>query len=65
MAQGTLIPDGFADLADFWKSGNSSILAYLEKHYVIPPFPPLPRKKRLEGRAISRAYPIQGILKYH
>ncbi len=65
MAQGTLIPDGFSDLADFWKSGNSSILAYLKRHYEIPAFPQLPRKRHLEGKAVSKAYPIQGILKYH
>ncbi len=65
MAKQTLIPDGFSDIASFWKSENSRILSYLKEHYNVPAFPKLPKKAELGGRAVSKAYPIQGILKYH
>ncbi len=65
MISKTIIPEGFADLAGFWKKENSSILSYVGKKYNIPKFPALPARKVIEGKAIAKAYPIQGILKYH
>jgi len=61
----TKVPDGFSDIAKFWEDENASVLSYLKKNFNVPAFPTLPKKPELEGRAVSKAYPIQGILKYH
>ncbi|MEI7645924.1 MAG: GHMP kinase [Chloroflexales bacterium] len=62
----TTIPPGFADLIEPMRAGNARILAALEAHGVA--YEPYPREipaPRPHGRAAARAFPMQGVLKYH
>ena len=62
----TTIPDGFAATIAPMRAAHERILAALTAHGVpIAPFPtsiPAPRER---GLAAARAYPMQGVLKYH
>jgi len=59
------IPKEFADLVAPMRSAHERILADLQ-HYqlILPPLPSLP-PARPRGVAAARAYPMQGVLKYH
>ncbi|NTV64430.1 MAG: GHMP kinase [Oscillochloris sp.] len=62
----TITPPGFEDMIAPMRAGHERILAALESHAVAyEPYPrqipaPLPA-----GRAAARAFPMQGVLKYH
>ncbi|MFV9505124.1 MAG: diphosphomevalonate/mevalonate 3,5-bisphosphate decarboxylase family protein [Oscillochloridaceae bacterium umkhey_bin13] len=62
----TTIPEGFAPLVPAMAVAHARILAALTEHGV--PVPDYPRQlpdPRLRGCAAARAYPMQGVLKYH
>ncbi|NNJ09553.1 GHMP kinase [Chloroflexales bacterium ZM16-3] len=62
----TTIPPGFADTIEIMRDGHERILAALESHGVA--YEPYPREipnPRPRGRAAARAFPMQGVLKYH
>lgn len=62
----TTIPDGFADLVPAMAAANERILEALQRHEIpVQPYPasvPAPNER---GTAAARAYPMQGVLKYH
>lgn len=62
----TQIPDGFAETVPAMAAANTKILAALARHAIpVQPFPaalPAPDER---GIAAARAYPMQGVLKYH
>jgi diphosphomevalonate decarboxylase len=62
----TNIPAGFAELVAPMAAANARILDALRRHGVaIQPYPaalPAPNER---GAAAARAYPMQGVLKYH
>ncbi|WP_245863164.1 diphosphomevalonate/mevalonate 3,5-bisphosphate decarboxylase family protein [Candidatus Viridilinea mediisalina] len=62
----TTIPNGFADTVAPMRAAHERILATLADHRLpVAPFPrslPAPRER---GCAAARAYPMQGVLKYH
>lgn len=62
----TNIPEGFADTIEHMRAGHAHILAALAAHGVAydayPRHIPDPRSR---GRAAARAFPMQGVLKYH
>lgn len=62
----TQIPDGFAECVPAMAAANAKILAALARHAIaVQPFPaalPAPDER---GAAAARAYPMQGVLKYH
>jgi len=61
----SLIPKGFADLVAPMRAAHERILADLRRHrFELPPAPVLP-PARSRGIAAARAYPMQGVLKYH
>jgi diphosphomevalonate decarboxylase len=62
----TNIPAGFEDTLDAMRAGHGRILAALKAHGVA--YEPYPRhipEPRARGRAAARAFPMQGVLKYH
>jgi diphosphomevalonate decarboxylase len=66
----TAIPSGFEDLVAPMRAAHERILAHLEAHGLSvaagPPTEPAPALPgNPEGCAAARAYPIQGVLKYH
>lgn len=62
----TVIPDGFADTIAPMQAANARILAALAEHGVpIAPFPTSLPAPHPRGIAAARAYPMQGVLKYH
>jgi diphosphomevalonate decarboxylase len=62
----TTIPPEFTDTLEAMRAGHERILAALEAHGVAyEPYPrsiPVPQTR---GRAAARAFPMQGVLKYH
>ncbi|MDW8403274.1 GHMP kinase, partial [Chloroflexus sp.] len=61
----SLIPKGFADLVAPMRAAHERILADLRHHRIeLAPPPHLP-PARAQGIAAARAYPMQGVLKYH
>ncbi len=62
----TSIPDGFADTVPAMRAAHERILAALDAAGIaVAAFPtrlPAPDER---GRAAARAYPMQGVLKYH
>jgi diphosphomevalonate decarboxylase len=62
----TVIPDGFADLVPTMAAAHARILAALAAQgLTIAPFPASLPDPRPRGCAAARAYPMQGVLKYH
>lgn len=61
----SLIPKGFADLVAPMRSAHERILADLRRYRLEPPPVPVPPPARTQGIAAARAYPMQGVLKYH
>ncbi len=62
----TSVPDDFADTVPAMRAAHERILAALDAAGIpVAPFPaslPAPNER---GRAAARAYPMQGVLKYH
>lgn len=59
------IPQGFADLVAPMRTAHERIIADLRRHHIeLPPPPHLPPARR-QGIAAARAFPMQGVLKYH
>lgn len=62
----THIPRGFKEIAGFMHAANDDILDALERHgLAIPDYPTFDQPGDPRGVAAARAYPMQGILKYH
>lgn len=62
----TTIPSGFADTIDAMRAGHERILVALRHHAIAyEHYPTSLPAARLHGRAAGRAYPMQGVLKYH
>ena len=62
----THIPPNFRDTVPAMRAAHEEILRLLAEHGIVaPPFPDLRGLGRAEGIAAARAYPIQGVLKYH
>ncbi|MCS6883558.1 MAG: GHMP kinase [Oscillochloridaceae bacterium] len=62
----TSIPDGFADTVPAMRAAHERILAALQAEGIaVAPFPASPPAPNEQGRAAARAYPMQGVLKYH
>jgi phosphomevalonate decarboxylase len=62
----TFIPPDFADLAAPMAADSAAILASLrERGLAIEDYPDLQGRGRPEGIAAARAFPMQGVLKYH
>ena len=62
----TGIPASFIDVAPALERDHEAILSALEgAGYLLPDWPTLPACGDDAGTAAARAYPIQGILKYH
>lgn len=62
----TTIPRGFKEIAGFMHAANDDILDALERHgLAIPDYPTFDQPGNPRGVAAARAYPMQGILKYH
>jgi len=62
----TAIPDGFADVVPAMEAANARILAALAAHGVAyAPYPARLPAGNPRGRAAARAFPMQGVLKYH
>ncbi len=62
----TSIPDGFADMVPAMRAANARILAALAEHGVsYAPYPGRLPAGNPRGRAAARAFPMQGVLKYH
>ncbi|HMP39264.1 MAG TPA: GHMP kinase, partial [Roseiflexaceae bacterium] len=62
----TRVPAAFADLAEPMQIDHHRILAALDQHGLHwPPYPQQFGTPDLAGQAAARAYPMQGILKYH
>lgn len=62
----THIPPEYADTIPAMQAGQERILAALEHHGVeIEPYPRFLPAAAERGRAAARAYPMQGVLKYH
>jgi diphosphomevalonate decarboxylase len=60
------IPSGFADLVPEMAAANARILAALAEHDIpLQPFPTQLPAPNARGVAAARAYPMQGVLKYH
>ncbi|MCD6519415.1 MAG: GHMP kinase [Anaerolineae bacterium] len=61
----TAVPQGFADTVEPMRKAHEHLLAALQERGIgVEEYPCLPRGAP-EGVAAARAYPIQGILKYH
>ncbi|WP_129629890.1 diphosphomevalonate/mevalonate 3,5-bisphosphate decarboxylase family protein [Candidatus Oscillochloris fontis] len=62
----TTLPVGFSDMLEVMRTGHERILAALAEHGVhYEPYPERIPDPRPTGRAAARAYPMQGVLKYH
>jgi diphosphomevalonate decarboxylase len=62
----TTIPDGFADLVPAMAAANEQIIAALHRHGIpVQPYPASLPPPNERGAAAARAYPMQGVLKYH
>lgn len=62
----TRIPDDYVDTVAAMQAGHQHILAALDRFGVeYEPYPNLLGRGRETGTAAARAYPIQGVLKYH
>lgn len=62
----TTIPDGFADIVPAMAAAHQRILAALATHGVqVAPYPTSLPPANERGAAAARAYPMQGVLKYH
>jgi phosphomevalonate decarboxylase len=62
----TNIPEHFRDTVDAMRADHHKILALLADYgYAIEDYPDLRGQGRRDGAAAARAYPIQGVLKYH
>ncbi|MBP1468990.1 GHMP kinase [Candidatus Chloroploca sp. M-50] len=62
----TTIPDGFAELVPAMAVSYRQILHALTDHgVVVAPYPRQLPPTNLHGIAAARAYPMQGVLKYH
>lgn len=62
----TSIPDNFADTVPAMRAAHGRILAALDAAGIpVAPFPASLPTPNEQGRAAARAYPMQGVLKYH
>ncbi len=62
----TTIPDGFAATIPAMQAAHAQILAALVRHgVVVAPYPRQLPPANERGVAAARAYPMQGVLKYH
>lgn len=62
----TTIPEGFADIVPAMAEAHARILAALSDYGVrVDPYPRQLPEPNLRGMAAARAYPMQGVLKYH
>ncbi len=61
----SLIPKGFADLVAPMRAAHEQIVAELRRHRIELPSSPILPPARDRGIAAARAYPMQGVLKYH
>jgi len=60
----TRVPEGFENISETMKQHHFEILERLKKKYRIEEFPET-EKRKFSGASAAKAYPIQGILKYH
>jgi diphosphomevalonate decarboxylase len=66
MTNQTPVPPGFADTVDEMRAGHERILAALASYGIAyEDYPTTPPEPQAAGRAAARAYPMQGVLKYH
>jgi diphosphomevalonate decarboxylase len=66
MQEPTLIPDGFADIVPAMQSAHTRVLDLLRTRKIgMTEFPEKLPPADEHGRAAARAYPMQGVLKYH
>ena len=62
----TQIPAGFEKVSEIMKKHHYEILSELKgRNYSIEDFPQVEERSSLNGEGAAKAYPIQGILKYH
>ena len=62
----TAIPHGFEAMVAPMQQAQETLLAALREHgLAIDPYPQYAGQGRVDGTAAAKAYPIQGILKYH
>lgn len=62
----TFVPAHSSDTVERMKTAHQDILDTLARyHYTIEEYPDLHGKGQPKGSAAARAYPIQGVLKYH
>ena len=62
----TQIPAGFEKVSEIMKKHHYEILSELKRrNYSIEDFPRVEERSSLNGEGAAKAYPIQGILKYH
>ena len=62
----TNIPEHFRDTVEAMRADHHKILALLADYgYAIEDYPDLRGQGHPDGAAAARAYPIQGVLKYH
>lgn len=59
------IPHYVSDLVVPMRTAHEQILAELQQYNLLPPPPPPLPPARAQGMAAARAYPMQGVLKYH
>ncbi|HSH00998.1 MAG TPA: GHMP kinase [Anaerolineae bacterium] len=64
--QETKIPAGYEDMVGVMRADHEQILAALAAEgYEVEDYPDLAGQGRPQGAAAAKAYPIQGVLKYH
>ncbi|MFP3896956.1 MAG: diphosphomevalonate/mevalonate 3,5-bisphosphate decarboxylase family protein [Anaerolineales bacterium] len=62
----TRVPEGFIDSVERMRAAHESILEALRRRgMTIPDYTDYAGRGRAEGTGAAKAYPIQGILKYH
>ncbi|GAB4443444.1 MAG: GHMP kinase [Chloroflexi bacterium OHK40] len=62
----TTIPPGFEDTIPAMREAHTRILDALARHgMLVPPYPATTPEPNERGIAAARAYPMQGVLKYH
>jgi hypothetical protein len=62
----TLVPDSYRDTVEEMKNGHMRILEALQDMGIVADkYPQWEGQGRREGRAAAKAFPMQGVLKYH
>lgn len=62
----TFVPENFLSTVETMRAAHRQILDTLARyHYALEDYPDWSGKGRAKGSAAAKAYPIQGVLKYH